>query len=93
MYIDSAIFGPRAPALLVDVMGDERVMPGTDAPFRLGEQEAGSLVRGSGLLVASRAGDAPWCQRPFGRCLRTCRRAFARAGSAENTGTTLPPEL
>jgi aminocarboxymuconate-semialdehyde decarboxylase len=43
-YVDSAIFDPAALRLLVDRMGRERVMLGTDAPFPLGEQQPGALV-------------------------------------------------
>ncbi|HVF63977.1 MAG TPA: amidohydrolase family protein [Casimicrobiaceae bacterium] len=43
-YVDSAIFDPTALALLVERMGADRVMLGTDAPFPLGEQEPGTLV-------------------------------------------------
>ncbi len=42
--VDSAIFDPAALKLLVDRMGAERVMLGTDAPFPLGEQQPGALV-------------------------------------------------
>ncbi|MEV4258832.1 amidohydrolase family protein [Spirillospora sp. NPDC049652] len=44
-HVDSAVFDPRALRLLVDVMGVERVMLGTDYPFPLGEQEPGGTVR------------------------------------------------
>jgi aminocarboxymuconate-semialdehyde decarboxylase len=50
--VDSAVFDARALSLLVDVMGDERVMLGSDYPFPLGEQQVGSLVRGSTTLNA-----------------------------------------
>lgn len=43
--VDSAVFDPRALRLLVEVMGVERVMLGTDFPFPLGEQEPGAVVR------------------------------------------------
>ncbi|MFI6388283.1 amidohydrolase family protein [Nonomuraea sp. NPDC050540] len=43
--VDSAVFDPRALRLLVDVMGAERVMLGTDFPFPLGEEDPGSVVR------------------------------------------------
>lgn len=43
-YVDSAVFDPRALQLLVDTMGVERVMLGSDHPFPLGEQEIGKLV-------------------------------------------------
>lgn len=43
--VDSAVFDHKALKLLVDVMGDDRVMLGTDYPFPLGEQEMGALIR------------------------------------------------
>ncbi|MDI3388098.1 amidohydrolase family protein [Streptomyces sp. B-S-A8] len=55
-HVDSAVFDPRALRLLVDVMGADRVMLGTDFPFPLGEQEPGSVIRGCpGLSEAERA--------------------------------------
>lgn len=42
--VDSAIFDVAALRLLVGVMGDTRVLLGTDAPFPLGEQQPGALV-------------------------------------------------
>ncbi|MFO1323061.1 MAG: amidohydrolase family protein [Burkholderiales bacterium] len=42
--VDSAIFDAGALRLLVDVMGPDRVLLGTDAPFPLGEQAPGELV-------------------------------------------------
>ena len=43
--VDSAVFDPRALRLLVDVMGEDRVMLGSDYPFPLGELRVGKLVR------------------------------------------------
>lgn len=43
-FVDSAVFDPRSLKLLVDVMGSDRVMLGSDAPFPLGEQSIGSGV-------------------------------------------------
>jgi aminocarboxymuconate-semialdehyde decarboxylase len=51
-HVDSAVFDPGALRLLVDVMGAERVMLGSDYPFPLGEQQIGSLVRESAFLSA-----------------------------------------
>ncbi|MFV0282870.1 MAG: amidohydrolase family protein [Castellaniella sp.] len=48
--VDSAVFDPRALRLLVDVMGCERVMLGSDYPYPLGEQRIGALVSETGLL-------------------------------------------
>lgn len=44
-HVDSAVFDPRALRLLVDVMGSDRVMLGTDYPFPLGEKEPGAVIR------------------------------------------------
>ena len=43
-FVDSAVFDPRALKLLVDVMGGDRVMLGSDSPFPLGEQNIGAGV-------------------------------------------------
>lgn len=43
-FVDSAVFDPRSLKLLVDVMGNDRVMLGSDSPFPLGEQHIGSSV-------------------------------------------------
>jgi aminocarboxymuconate-semialdehyde decarboxylase len=43
--VDSAVFGHGALDLLVSVMGEDRVMMGSDYPFPLGEQIIGDLVR------------------------------------------------
>ncbi|MFM0005116.1 amidohydrolase family protein [Paraburkholderia dipogonis] len=42
--VDSAVFDDGALRLLVDVMGPERVMLGSDYPFPLGEQQVGRLI-------------------------------------------------
>ena len=47
---DSAVFDENALALLVNVMGEERVMLGSDYPFPLGEQKIGSLIKNSGAF-------------------------------------------
>ncbi len=43
-HVDSAVFDPGALRLLVEVMGVDRVMLGSDYPFPLGEQSIGQLV-------------------------------------------------
>jgi aminocarboxymuconate-semialdehyde decarboxylase len=43
--VDSAVFDPRALRLLVEVMGEDGVMLGSDYPFPLGELRVGSLIR------------------------------------------------
>lgn len=52
LHVDSAVFDAGALKLLTDVMGPERIMLGTDAPFPLGEQQPGALVRTCGFLGA-----------------------------------------
>ena len=48
-YVDSAVFDERALKFLVETMGIERVMLGSDYPFPLGEHQVGSLIRSSDL--------------------------------------------
>ena len=49
-HVDGIVFEPGALRLLVDVMGSERVMLGSDYPFPLGEQHIGELVRSAEFL-------------------------------------------
>jgi aminocarboxymuconate-semialdehyde decarboxylase len=49
-HVDSAVFDPGALKLLTEVMGTDRVMLGSDAPFPLGEQRIGALIRESPFL-------------------------------------------
>ncbi len=49
-HVDTAVFDPAALQMLVDKMGVDRVMLGSDAPFPLGEQQIGRLVREAGFL-------------------------------------------
>ncbi len=51
-HVDSAVFDPGALRLLTDVMGVDRIMLGSDAPFPLGEQVVGNLVQESSGLSA-----------------------------------------
>jgi len=48
--VDSAVFDERALRLLVEVMGEERVMLGSDYPFPLGELQVGRLAREAACL-------------------------------------------
>lgn len=50
--VDSVVFDTRALRLLVDVMGAERVMVGSDYPYPLGERPAGNVVRQADFLDA-----------------------------------------
>lgn len=55
LYFDSCVHDPQALAYLLDVVGRERVMLGTDYPFPLGEQQPGSGIEALGLDDAGRA--------------------------------------
>jgi aminocarboxymuconate-semialdehyde decarboxylase len=46
-YVDSVVFDQRALRLLVDTVGVERVLVGSDYPYPLGERPAGNVVRRS----------------------------------------------
>ena len=56
--VDSAIFDQRSLKLLVDVMGEDRVMLGSDYPYPLGEEHIGALIRKSQFLGAGESEDA-----------------------------------
>ncbi len=53
-YVDSAVFDGRALQFLVETMGSERVMLGSDYPFPLGEHPIGGLIRSSDLSDATK---------------------------------------
>jgi tryptophan 2,3-dioxygenase len=46
-YVDSAVFDERALGFLVEIMGQDRVLLGSDYPFPLGEARVGALIRES----------------------------------------------
>ena len=53
--VDSAVFDQRALQFLVETMGPERVMLGSDYPFPLGEHGIGNLIRSSKLAPQVKA--------------------------------------
>ena len=53
--VDSAVFDARALQFLIETMGTERVMLGSDYPFPLGEHGIGSLIRSSRQTAAAKA--------------------------------------
>jgi aminocarboxymuconate-semialdehyde decarboxylase len=55
LFFDSCVHDPQALAYLLDVVGHDRVMLGTDYPFPLGEQEPGSGIGSLGLDDAANA--------------------------------------
>lgn len=48
--VDSVVFDPAALRLLVDVLGEDRVMVGSDYPYPLGERPVGRVVRDAAFL-------------------------------------------
>ncbi|MFZ0581592.1 MAG: tryptophan 2,3-dioxygenase family protein [Candidatus Acidiferrales bacterium] len=50
--VDSAVFDERTLQFLVEIMGQDRVLLGSDYPFPLGEERVGALIRGSRLSSA-----------------------------------------
>jgi aminocarboxymuconate-semialdehyde decarboxylase len=54
LYVDSAVFDQRALRFLVETMGTERVVFGSDYPFPLGEHPMGSLIRSSQFALSSK---------------------------------------
>ena len=53
LFFDSCVHDPQALRFLLDVVGEDRVMLGTDYPFPLGEQEPGSGIAALELAPAS----------------------------------------
>jgi aminocarboxymuconate-semialdehyde decarboxylase len=53
--VDSAIFDQRSLKLLADVMGEDRVLLGSDYPYPLGEEHIGALIRNSDLPAQAKA--------------------------------------
>ncbi len=49
-YVDTVVFDQRALRLLVDTLGADRVMAGSDYPYPLGERPAGAVVREASFL-------------------------------------------
>jgi aminocarboxymuconate-semialdehyde decarboxylase len=53
--VDSAVFEERTLQFLVEIMGPESVLLGSDYPFPLGEERVGALIRKSQLSPESKA--------------------------------------
>ncbi len=54
-YVDSAVFDDRTLQFLVETMGADQVVLGSDYPYPLGEERVGTLVRGSSLAAEVKA--------------------------------------
>jgi aminocarboxymuconate-semialdehyde decarboxylase len=55
-YVDTVVFDPAALRLLVTVLGEERVLLGSDYPYPLGERPAGEVVRKADFLTPEQRG-------------------------------------
>lgn len=51
LYVDSVVFSEPALRLLVETMGEDRVVVGSDYPYPLGERPAGNVVRTASFLT------------------------------------------
>jgi aminocarboxymuconate-semialdehyde decarboxylase len=54
-FVDSAVFDDRTLQFLVNIMGPDQVVLGSDYPFPLGEERPGTLVRTAGLPLEVKA--------------------------------------
>ena len=61
--VDSAVFDAAALRLLVDTLGVDHVLLGSDYPYPLGEAEAGTLIRTSPQLTDDERAQAPGRER------------------------------
>jgi aminocarboxymuconate-semialdehyde decarboxylase len=50
-YVDSVVFDPSALRLLVETLGEGRVLLGSDYPYPLGERPAGQVVHAADFLT------------------------------------------
>lgn len=50
-FVDSVVFDPAALRLLVDVLGEDQVLLGSDYPYPLGERPAGQVIRSADFLT------------------------------------------
>jgi aminocarboxymuconate-semialdehyde decarboxylase len=50
-FVDTVVFDPAALRLLLDTMGEDRVLLGSDYPYPLGERPAGKVIRDAEFLT------------------------------------------
>jgi aminocarboxymuconate-semialdehyde decarboxylase len=55
-YVDTVVLDPAALRLLVDTLGEDRVLLGSDYPYPLGERPVGQVVRRAGFLTEQQRG-------------------------------------
>jgi tryptophan 2,3-dioxygenase len=88
-YVDSAVFDPLALKYLVETMGAERVMLGSDYPFPLGEHHVGELIRSSNLPQPTKSRLLGENAEEFLKLPRTSPGASAQT---TNPSKQIPPE-
>jgi aminocarboxymuconate-semialdehyde decarboxylase len=58
--VDTVVFEPAALRLLVETMGEDRVMVGSDYPYPLGERPVGQVVRKADFLTDDQRAKLLW---------------------------------
>jgi aminocarboxymuconate-semialdehyde decarboxylase len=53
-FVDSVVFDPAALRLLVDTLGEDQVLLGSDYPYPLGERPVGTVLRDAAFLTEPR---------------------------------------
>jgi len=93
-YVDSAVFDPAVLRLLIDLVGENRVMLGSDYPFPLGEQQIGwsALLRVCPKQLVTRSSSRTrWMSSIFLRFRRKSRSPCAKPSrSGPSNGGELP---
>jgi aminocarboxymuconate-semialdehyde decarboxylase len=84
-FTDSAVFDQRALQFLVETMGTDRVMLGSDYPFPLGEEHAGALIRQSNLPRHSKAKLLSGNAREFLKVGAAAEEADAKTATASSS--------
>jgi aminocarboxymuconate-semialdehyde decarboxylase len=56
IYVDTILHDPRVLRFVVDMVGADRIMMGSDMPFPIGDLEPTKIVGAAGLSAAEAAG-------------------------------------
>lgn len=88
--VDSAIFDQRSLKLLVEVMGDDRILLGSDYPYPLGEENIGALIRNSELPQRAKAKMLGGNAAEFFGLKDACAKSDAAAQIAEQRNAGCP---
>src|ERR1700678_507770 len=91
-YTDSAVFDQRALQFLVETIGGDQVMLGSDYPFPLGEERVGSLIRQSDLAQPTKAKLLSMNATRFLNLAGTAKESGENKSSAEGGSAPIAPE-